>query len=166
MPGSLTSSFPWSRWRGKRSQHSRRMRNPQFCVSGKKPINYDVNRLSAGWSLLHWLWVTALCDIYVIYEWCMSHLHQSGLDSNTTNPPRRKLPTIWRPADPSGTLFNGCSVMRVSRNITHVTLVSWRQGFPSFKGSLLCCMYASDPWCHRTTLRGSFLYASSQSMTT
>ena len=25
-------------WRGKRSQHSRRMRNPQFVVSGKRPI--------------------------------------------------------------------------------------------------------------------------------
>ena len=30
MPGSLTSGFIWSRWRGKRSRHSRRMRNPQF----------------------------------------------------------------------------------------------------------------------------------------
>ena len=30
MPGSLTSSFLWSLWRGKRSQHYRRMRNPQF----------------------------------------------------------------------------------------------------------------------------------------
>ena len=38
MPGSLTSGFLWSRWRGKRSRHSRRMRNPQFYVSGKKPI--------------------------------------------------------------------------------------------------------------------------------
>ena len=36
MPGSLTSGFLWSRWRGKRSQHSRRMRNPQFYVSGKR----------------------------------------------------------------------------------------------------------------------------------
>ena len=27
---------PW--WQGKRSQHSRRMRNPQFYVSGKRPI--------------------------------------------------------------------------------------------------------------------------------
>ena len=35
MSGSLTSSFIWSRWRGK---HSQRMRNPQFCVSGKRPI--------------------------------------------------------------------------------------------------------------------------------
>ena len=38
MPGSLTSGFLWNRWRGKRSRHSRRMRNPQFYVSGKRPI--------------------------------------------------------------------------------------------------------------------------------
>ena len=38
MSGSLTSGFLWSRWWGKRSRHSRRMRNPQFYVSGKKSI--------------------------------------------------------------------------------------------------------------------------------
>ena len=38
MPGSLTSGFLWSRWRGKRSRHSRRMCNPRFCVSGGRPI--------------------------------------------------------------------------------------------------------------------------------
>ena len=38
MPGSLTSGFLWSRWYGKRFQHSQRMCNPQFCVSGKRPI--------------------------------------------------------------------------------------------------------------------------------
>ena len=38
MPGSLTSGFLWNRWRGKYSQHSRRMRNPQFYVSGKRPM--------------------------------------------------------------------------------------------------------------------------------
>ena len=38
MLGSLTSGFLWSRWRGKRSRHSRRMRNPQFYVSGKRPM--------------------------------------------------------------------------------------------------------------------------------
>ena len=32
MPGSLTSGFLWSWW------HSRRMCNPPFCVSGKRPI--------------------------------------------------------------------------------------------------------------------------------
>ena len=38
MAGSLTSDSLWSRWRGKRSRHSRRMRNPQFCVSNKRPM--------------------------------------------------------------------------------------------------------------------------------
>ena len=38
MPGSLTSRFLCNGWRGKRSWHSRRKRNPQFCVSSKRPI--------------------------------------------------------------------------------------------------------------------------------
>ena len=38
MSGSLTSGFLWSWWQGKRSRHSRRMRNPQFYVSCKRPI--------------------------------------------------------------------------------------------------------------------------------
>ena len=38
MSGSLTHGFLWSRWRGNRSRHSRRMRNLQFYVSGKRPI--------------------------------------------------------------------------------------------------------------------------------
>ena len=38
MPGSLPSGFLCNRRRGKRSRHSRRMRNLQFYVSGKKPI--------------------------------------------------------------------------------------------------------------------------------
>ena len=38
MPGSLTRvSFEYG-VEGKRSRYSRRMRNPQFCVSGKRPI--------------------------------------------------------------------------------------------------------------------------------
>ena len=39
MPGSLTIGFLWSRWRGQRSRHSRRMRNPQIYVSGKRPMS-------------------------------------------------------------------------------------------------------------------------------
>ena len=38
-PGLLTSGFLWSRWRGKRSRHSRCMRNPQFYVSGKRSMS-------------------------------------------------------------------------------------------------------------------------------
>ena len=41
MPGSLTSGFYWSWRRGKRSRYSRRMRNPQFYVSGKRPMEYS-----------------------------------------------------------------------------------------------------------------------------
>ena len=39
MPGSITSDFLWSRWLGKRSRHSRRMRIPQFYQSGKRSIH-------------------------------------------------------------------------------------------------------------------------------
>ena len=38
MSGSLTSGFLWSWWRGKRSWHSRHMRNLPFYVSGKRPM--------------------------------------------------------------------------------------------------------------------------------
>ena len=38
MPGSLTSGVLWSRQWGKHSRHSWRMHNPQFYVSGKRPI--------------------------------------------------------------------------------------------------------------------------------
>ena len=38
MTGSQSSSFLWSRWRGKRSRHSRRMHNPQIYVSGNRPM--------------------------------------------------------------------------------------------------------------------------------
>ena len=38
MPGSLTSGFLENGWLGKRSRHSRRMRNPHFYVSVKRPI--------------------------------------------------------------------------------------------------------------------------------
>ena len=40
MPGTLTSGFLWSRWH---SRHSRRMRNPQFYVSGKRPMGTNRN---------------------------------------------------------------------------------------------------------------------------
>ena len=41
VPGSLTSIFLWSRCREKCSRHSRRTRNPQFYVSGKRPMVQD-----------------------------------------------------------------------------------------------------------------------------
>ena len=56
MPGSLTSGFLWSRWRGKRSRHSWRLRNPPFCVSGKRPILKQTSSRGGAWkiaALLH-----------------------------------------------------------------------------------------------------------------
>ena len=40
MPGPLSSGLLWSWWCGKRSRHSRRLRNLQFFVSGKRPMAY------------------------------------------------------------------------------------------------------------------------------
>ena len=43
MPRSLTRGFLRSRWRGKCSRHSRRMRNSQFYVSGKRPMMWPIS---------------------------------------------------------------------------------------------------------------------------
>ena len=58
MPGSLTSGFLWSRWRGKHCRHSRRMRDPQSYVSGKRPIAYCLNVSSHAYCIL-FEWVIA-----------------------------------------------------------------------------------------------------------
>ena len=42
-----------SRWRGKRSQHSRRMHNPQFYVSGRRPIIISV--MDSWFDKQYWL---------------------------------------------------------------------------------------------------------------
>ena len=63
MPGSLISGFLWSQWRGKRSRHSRRMRNQQFYVSGKRPI-------VSLWVNTHFV----LNQCRMFYEYCLSHL--------------------------------------------------------------------------------------------
>ena len=42
MAGSLISGFLWSWWQGKRSRHSRRMRNRQFYVSSKRPMGSPI----------------------------------------------------------------------------------------------------------------------------
>ena len=52
--GSLTSGFLWNRWRGKCSRHSRRMDNPQFFLSGKRPmdvVRYPFNIFSYSLSV-------------------------------------------------------------------------------------------------------------------
>ena len=58
MPGWLTSGCLWSRWRRKRSPHSRRMHIPQFYVFGKRPIGAILCLIQCRWgnpgdSLMH-----------------------------------------------------------------------------------------------------------------
>ena len=85
MPGSLTSGFLWMRWRGKRPRHSRRMRNPQFYVSGKRPIvrmySYTLTWHEGSMdhvSWIHWLssnilssawWMAKQADVWLINAW-------------------------------------------------------------------------------------------------
>ena len=59
MRRSLISGFLWSRWRGKRSRHSRRMRNPQFYVSGRRPIG-------VLWNLWDWLIITGCIFLFTV----------------------------------------------------------------------------------------------------
>ena len=75
MPGSLPGVFPRSWWRGKRTRHSLRMRNPQFYVSGKRPIAYlCVFCLKQD---IKWKWHVPICrewtDLYclksIVYVW-------------------------------------------------------------------------------------------------
>ena len=70
MSGSLTNGFLWSRWRGKRSRHSRRMRNPQFYVSDKRPM---ASRLFGGKLKQSWISV----------NWILGNKFQSNLNQNT-----------------------------------------------------------------------------------
>ena len=61
MLGSLTSGFLWSRCRGKRSRHSRRMRNPQFYVSGKRPmLQFVCTQFMSSGNI--WCWNTSDID--------------------------------------------------------------------------------------------------------
>ena len=55
--GSLTSGFLWSRWRESVSRHSRRMRNPQFYVSGKRSI---------GWTLTGVTGAVETCSVHTL----------------------------------------------------------------------------------------------------
>ena len=80
MQGSLTSGLLWSRWREKRSRHSRRMHNPKFYVSGKRPMDMHMMRRGKQ-SVKHnstfkCARVSAwLCACVLIYAWDMVHEH-------------------------------------------------------------------------------------------
>ena len=75
MPGSLNGGFLWSRWRGKRPRHSRRMRNLQFYVSGKSPwaSSTEVNWIESARSLIH-----RHGDLSNVFLCCHGHCMYNG----------------------------------------------------------------------------------------
>ena len=89
MSGSLSSGFLWNRWRGKRSRHSRRMRNPQFCVFGKRPMagtNHPIARI-AVYHPRHGGIMKLKCDS-VGRSWCI-HIIRFSVSRNIVHGARR-----------------------------------------------------------------------------
>ena len=87
MPILLTSSFLWSQWREKSSRHSRRMRNPQFYVSGKRPMlrqlmytrdKYEMNAfINTLWIIFYWNLTISSANLPPIkVEWSVNKRRQ------------------------------------------------------------------------------------------
>ena len=84
-PGSLTSGFLIIRSRGKRSQHSRYMRNPQFYVFGKRPIavssqkaqnrEWTVSNFHRKWWHFSLAWGEARSHMTHTHTWISNHIH-------------------------------------------------------------------------------------------
>ena len=69
MSGSLTSGFLWNRWRGKRSRHSRRIRNPQFPYLVRGPW---ITKLHVT---VRCIWTAAPLENLPIYSYLPGLLH-------------------------------------------------------------------------------------------
>ena len=67
MPGWLACSFIWSRWRGKRSRYSRRMRNLQCYVCGKRPMTTRPLIRAGLWKSLNFLSYLPFAMFWYIY---------------------------------------------------------------------------------------------------
>ena len=79
MPGSLNNGFLWSRWRGKRSRHFRRVCNPQFFVSGK--------------SAIHLIYLSMPLCALMISGMCLQRLWMHRLKGKWTHVEAQETPT-------------------------------------------------------------------------
>ena len=92
MSRSLTSGFVWSRWRVKRSRHSRRMCHPQFFVSGKRPMLWqnspawiDTTVIITKSIRFHWIYpkiTVMLCPVSLIIVSYLGHSYVFFVYSN------------------------------------------------------------------------------------
>ena len=83
IPGSLTSGFLWSRWREKRSRHSRCMRNPQFYVLAHRDVVTKIkiqDYCNDPWPNFRYpVSINVVSGAYngwMCSEWCMLCLHR------------------------------------------------------------------------------------------
>ena len=109
MPGSLTSGFLWSRWRGKRFRHSRRMRNPQFYVSGKRPMHRCFSFIPLS--------ISAIWDYHIwnaLSQTLVSKFRIDGYGATIYNPPVSHLGySLLRPTAYFNTLYVGRCFTRI-----------------------------------------------------
>ena len=89
IPGSLTRSFLRSRWRGKRSRHSRPMRNSQFYISGKRPMMayVDTSVVRYPWHNFKHCSDLNIFNVCYLRNHCLSkHWQRSHISTRQFNP--------------------------------------------------------------------------------
>ena len=154
MPESLTSSFYWSWWRGKRSRHSRRMRNPEFYVPGKRPIQTSTvlkyykhiysaqNRLTVKayilWSL------NKICGAIRINNWTLDQFHAWNCCT--------KGSSVLIDKEMSG--FN---TLRLGQNIRHCAVDMFKLIFVNENSSILIQISLKFIPRHQLTLEHWFI---------
>ena len=88
MPGLLTNGFLWSRWQGKRSRHSQRMRNLQFYVSCNWPIQLSQGQWSkqkANEILYYFLPIFTIAITTIMQNDCMQRFDKYTVESRRNN---------------------------------------------------------------------------------
>ena len=117
-------------WRGKRSWHSRRMRNPQFCVSGKRPMQQQVvldSTLGFGYTrdLNLVITVPSYVPAYIIrrsYDQDVTKVHSKFLGISVNS--QELLLIKWlQPKMAPGILQNFHSIFIVKQSITDWYLI-------------------------------------------
>ena len=69
MTGSLTCGFFWSRWRVKRSRHSRCMHNPKFYISARGPLTRHAVSSMSGIHHISGEWIHNKSTSHILSRW-------------------------------------------------------------------------------------------------
>ena len=152
---------PW--WRGKCPRHSRHMRNPQFCVSGKRPMGHVVWHHSWGYysgtssssrvSATHLnLWKPVLSRFSIELWWLDPTLGPRvvvpGMANRITFPILSFVQNIvprWRKCKQSPSLINiGTFIIHFSKVIRLSPKMRWKT--PSAMNVHICHIFPEAPF--------------------